>query len=246
MTTKLLYMEYFGTGAATATVEKVEATEDGRTQVSLDQTEFYPRGGGQDWDTGRIVSEHGELLVEEVRLSEDGIVWHIGTQSGEPFQAGESVTCHIDTERRTINTRLHSAGHLVDLATDRLKLPWIPGRGAHYPHMSFVEYAGEWDAEQGERIKQEMQAVIDDVITTGGENEIRFMPVEEMSAICRHVPDNIPKNKPARVVVYCGNFGVPCGGTHVQNLKDISKVTVTKIKKKDGVIRVSYAVEGIN
>jgi Ser-tRNA(Ala) deacylase AlaX len=60
------------------------------------------------------------------------------------------------------------------------------------------------------------------------------------------VPDNIPKNKPARVVMYGPEFGIPCGGTHVKNLKQIGTIKIPKLKEKKGVIRVSYGVEGIN
>lgn len=47
-------------------------------------------------------------------------------------------------------------------------------------------------------------------------------------------------------LVYLGDFGVPCGGTHVRNLKDIGKIVVTKVKSKKGLTKVSYRVEGIN
>src|SRR5437660_1685343 len=81
---------------------------------------------------------------------------------------------------------------------------------------------------------------------SGTDNTLRFMPVKEMPTICRHVPENIPKNKPARVVIYGDNFGIPCGGTHVKNLKQIGTVTVPKLKEKKGILRVNYTVEGIN
>ena len=67
-----------------------------------------------------------------------------------------------------------------------------------------------------------------------------------MHTICRHVPSNLPTNKPGRVVVYGDSFGVPCGGTHVKNLGAIGRVYVTKLKQKQGIIRLSYSVEGIN
>lgn len=190
--------------------------------------------------------DNGVFAIEEVRLDEQGIVQHIGHFSGTPFVAGADVHCSVDTERRTINTRLHSAGHMVDLAVDRLKLPWVPVKGAHYPHMSFVEYQGELAPEEAENIGKQIESIANEVMAKGGENEIRFMPVSEMHTVCRHVPENIPTNKPARVVIYNGNFGVPCGGTHVKNLNEIGHMTITKVKSKKGIIKVSYAVAGIN
>ena len=68
------------------------------------------------------------------------------------------------------------------------------------------------------------------------------MTPEEMAAGGAHVPENIPKDKPSRVMVY-DNFAVPCGGTHVKNAADVGTLTVTKIKNKGGAIRISYSVE---
>ena len=248
MTTQLVYLEDFGVVTCSAKVAAAEQTEEERTDIQLDQTCFYPRGGGQDWDTGTIKSVDGSAVfaVQEVRLDENGVVHHIGAfQSGE-LKPDEEVACAVDTERRTINTRLHSAGHVVDLVVDRLKLPLVPGRGGHYPHMSFVEYEGEVAPEETENIRQQSEQIANEVIEQGGQNEIRFMSVSEMHTICRHVPSNIPTNKPARVVIYNDDFGVPCGGTHVADLHDIGKITITKVKTKKGLTKVSYAVEGIN
>jgi Ser-tRNA(Ala) deacylase AlaX len=48
------------------------------------------------------------------------------------------------------------------------------------------------------------------------------------------------------VGVYNGDYGIPCGGTHVKMLDDVGKVIITKIKCKKGITKVSYSVEGIN
>ncbi len=46
--------------------------------------------------------------------------------------------------------------------------------------------------------------------------------------------------------MYGEDFGIPCGGTHVRNLSQIGDLKVTKLKEKQGVIRLSYSVVGIN
>jgi len=246
MATELVYLKDFDVITCSATVVSTQLVEDGRAMVILDQTCFYPRGGGQDWDEGVIESDAATFTVTEVRLNEQGVVEHVGNYQSGTFTAGEQVTCAVDAARRVINTRLHSAGHLVDMAVDQLQLPWRPVKGAHYPHMSFVEYDGEVAPEEAEQLRQQIEHAANEIVTKGGSNGIRFMPVAEMHTVCRYVPENIPANKPARVVVYNGTFGVPCGGTHVADVHDIGRMTVTKVKTKKGVTKVSYAVEGIN
>ncbi len=240
MATRLLYLEDFDVTTCDASVVEIRKTEDDRSVVVLDQTCFYPRGGGQDWDMGMI----NDFSVEEVRLDEDGVVLHIGN-SDINWPVGTSVHCEVDVERRNVNTRLHSAGHLVDMAMVEFKPDWIPGRGGHYPHMSFVEYEVN-DSQLDPTLQTRVQDRVNVLASQNYSNKILFMPPEEMGKYCRHVPPNIPKNKPSRIVLYADNFGIPCGGTHVRSVREIGNVTITKLKIKNGLAKVSYAVQGIN
>lgn len=248
MATRLLYLEDFDVVGCTATVTAVGTTEDGRVDVQLDQTCFYPRGGGQDWDTGTLSGADGAstLVVDEVRLDEAGIVHQYGRYTVGQLRVGDVVECAVDEARRTTNTRLHSAGHVIDMALDQLGQDWPPMKAGHYPHMCFVQYAVDLTPEVAERMKQEIERVANELIDAGSHNEIRFMPISEMHTVCHHVPANIPTNKPARVVLYRADFGIPCGGTHVRDIHDIGHITITKLKSKKGETSVSYAVEGIN
>lgn len=236
MATKLVYMNDFNVVNCETTVCSVKVTEDGRTDVVLEETCFYPRGGGQDWDQGQI----NDFTVEQVTIDDSGIVHHIGIGD---IKAGQTAICAVDIERRVINTRLHSAGHVVGMAVDELNLGIVPVKGAHYPHMSFVEYEGS--IEDVESALEDIQATVDCFSGSGIKNSIIFLSKSELGSVCRNVPDYIPDNKPTRVVMY-GEYGVPCGGTHVENLKEIGKIEITKIKSKKGVTKISYRIEGVN
>ncbi|MBL8159980.1 hypothetical protein JNJ66_05995 [Candidatus Saccharibacteria bacterium] len=244
--TDLLYMQDFDVEHCEATVEAVRDTEDGRVAIMLDRTCFYARGGGQDWDQGTISSGEAVFRVEEVRLDEAGVAHHIGSFESGRLAPKDHVVCQVDYDRRRINTRLHSAGHVIDMAIDRLGLDWVGGKGQHYPHLSAVEYTGTWQPEQAEPLRAAIERKANELIGQGIENTIRFMPPEQMHTVCRHVPENLPKNKPGRVVIYGDDFGVPCGGTHVRSLDQVGAIRLTKLKEKKGIIRVSYAVDGIN
>jgi len=239
-------MQDFDVERCKAIVATVSDTEDGRTDILLYQTCFYARGGGQDWDTGTITAGGAVFSVEEVRLDEHGVVHHIGTSDNVEILAEDSVTCSVDSERRSVNTRLHSAGHVIDMAVDALGLDWVSGKGQHYPHLSAVEYTGSWDPEQAEELRQKIEHRASELVLAGSQNRIEFMPVEEMKKVCRNVPENIPTNKPGRVVMYGENFGIPCGGTHLKDIHEIGEVKIPKLKQKKGIIRLSYTVEGIN
>lgn len=245
--TELLYMQDFDVETTPANIQKITSCEDGLIDIVLDQTCFYPRVGGQDWNTGIIQKDDINFIVEEVRLDEHGDVHHIGTVSTGSLADGDQVTCIVNHELRSINTRLHSAGHIVDMAVEALKLPWITIKGAHYQHTSFVEYsAEEFNQAKCADITTAIEVYANKFIAAGTINKLLFMPLDQLHTVCRHIPTNIPSNKPVCVVIYSENFGVPCGGTHVHNLADVGTIKIIKIKQKSGIIKVSYSVKGIN
>lgn len=239
--TKLLYLEDMQRMECDTYVDDVE-TKDGKTVVYLDQTVFYPQGGGQPFDTGTISTEDTKFIVEEVRFV-DGRLLHIGHFEGHPFMQGEDVKCQVDADRRKLHTRLHSGGHVLDMAVSELGYNWTPGKGYHFPDGPYVEYHGDLSDEDKEALAAKLTERMADILQRGIKTEIRFMPKEEMSKYCRHVPEFLPSGKPSRIVLY-GDFGVPCGGTHVAELSDIGHESVRKIKTQSGTIRISYDVQG--
>ena len=65
MASKKLYMDSIEAGYLRDFSAQVIAVED--NAVTLDQTLFYPIGGGQNWDTGTISWDSGKVTVTEVR-----------------------------------------------------------------------------------------------------------------------------------------------------------------------------------
>lgn len=239
MSTKLVYLENMHDLEANAYVDRVEM-QDGRDVVYLDQTILYPQGGGQPFDHGVIQSQDSKFIVEEVRFV-DGEVLHIGHFEGYPFMQGEDVHIAVDGDRRKLNARLHSGGHLVDMAVTELGLDWTPGKGYHFPDGPYVEYDGELNPEQQEELRAKIELKTNELIEQNLLVSCHFVEYEELKQLCHHVPTNLPSNKPIRVVQF-DTFAVPCGGTHVHSLGDIQKLTITKLRNKSGSIRVGYAV----
>ena len=237
--TKLLYLEDFSLLTREAKVVSV-SEENGRVVVLLDQTIFYPQGGGQPYDKGVIEGPSGKFLVEEVRFA-DGVLKHIGKFESGSFQIGEIVKCLVDEARRALHSRIHSAGHVVDMAVTALKLDWVPGKGYHFPEGPYVEYAGSLDGLDKEKLKTNIENLCNKFVEENRETKLLFMDKEKMKEVCHFVPDYIPEGKPARVVMY-GDFGVPCGGTHVSRLSEIRSMTIRKIKTEGDNIRVAYDV----
>ena len=104
MDTLKLYYEDSFMREFTARVVRCEAQND-RWAVVLDQTAFYPEGGGQACDTGML----GDARVSDVREKEDVII-HL---CDRPLEAGCTVTGVLDWDRRLDQMQQHSGEHIV-------------------------------------------------------------------------------------------------------------------------------------
>lgn len=238
--TKLIYLENFTLLQDQAIVIEIHDADD-QVTILLDQTIFYPQGGGQPYDQGTIENEHGKFLVEQVRFV-DGFVHHIGKFETGSFVVGQTVDLKVNAERRDLHSRLHSAGHVVDMAMVQLQLNVIPAKAYHFPDGPSVEYkTSEKITLDKEKLKQEIEVACNQFIAENRVTQLLFMSKNDIKSVCHHVPDFLPENKPARVVMY-GDFGVPCGGTHVMQLQDIGQMVIRKIKQDSDSIRVCYDV----
>ena len=93
---------------------KVEASFPGI--VELDKTAFYPLGGGQPADNGKIVWDGGEAVVNDVR-KKNRIRHFI---DGDLPEVGTIVEGEIDWERRYSHMRMHTSQHLVSAVVNEI------------------------------------------------------------------------------------------------------------------------------
>lgn len=237
-----IYLNDWGTTDFEGKILATQKSEEGY-QIVLDQTAFYPGGGGQACDLGVINFNGGKVDLRKVYKDENGVVYHEGTLEGDEPRKGQDVRASVDAPRRLLNSRLHCAGHMIDYAVRNLNKSWKPGKGAHYPEMSFVEYDAKEEVEDKEKLAKDIEGLLNGYIVAGGEVSVEIIPSQEV--VDKKISDYIPQAalesyRAVHVVNYPGQFKICCGGTHVKNVSDIGEVKITKIKKKDGNLRISY------
>mgnify|MGYP001795091443 FL=1 len=205
--------------------------------VILSNTIFYPQGGGQPADQGKIVGPSGMFLVEDVRLDADGVVWHFGSFTSGNFTSGERVTLQIDQERRIKHAKIHSAGHLLDCAVEQLQLTQItPTKGFHFPEGPYVEYEGV--LENGAEVLPLIQAALTEITAQNPAVIVKELTFEE----AQQQGISAPPGKSARIVNFEGFAACGCGGTHMPNAQEIGEIQLRKIKSKKGKTKISYEV----
>ena len=164
------------------------------------------------------------------------------TESTTDLEIGTEVELFVQEERRSLNSRIHTGGHLIDTAMINCGYDLHPVKGYHFPDSPYVEYEGMIDPEDRERICRELEVEANKLIASGQVVESFIVEdYDQLKEHCSTVPAYVPKDKPIRVVKV-GGVGCPCGGTHVADLSQVGELTVPKIKAKSGNIRVSYRV----
>ena len=237
--TRPLYMDGTYVFECEAKVREM-SLNDGVLSIELDQTLFHPQGGGQPSDVGLLCAE-GLPKLNVVFVSKDkakeGVIRHDckGDESMlkewlKQKENGLKVVCQVDESKRRLAARLHSAGHLLDVAIFALGFRWQAGKGYHFEEGPYVEYIPTSEGRQLDMKDAKAKTVAMDEIS------------EKMKElIAKNVPTQVGLVDGMRTIsidgVSCG-----CGGTHVESSSQIGEVAIKKIQAKQGNIRVSYAV----
>lgn len=244
--TQALYQTDTYLFTASALVLEKKALESGAWVVALDATCFHPQGGGQPADTGSITVAGGEpFQVKLVKKDPRGVVWHEG--EAEPsFAAGARVDLKVTEAARVYNARVHSAGHLIDVAMGASGCTLRPTKGYHFTPGAYVEYEGKLDAAEREALVPKVQASMEQLIAQGVKTEVKEVEAQKLDTACP--PNALPPERnlwgTGWVRVVCvGGQGCPCGGTHIKDTSELGKVQITGIKVKGKITRVSYTVD---
>ncbi len=92
--------------------EPVETAAEGdRVEVLLDETPFYPEGGGQVGDRGEIVGPSGRVVVEDTQRVAERLIVHRGRVVEGRIAVGDEVTARVDAGHRADTMRNHTATH---------------------------------------------------------------------------------------------------------------------------------------
>lgn len=197
--------------------------------VILDQTIFYPEGGGQPSDRGTL----GDAKVEYVRFINGEIIHQVKRN----ISKGEIVKGILDWDWRYKHMRIHSAGHLLHDVLMTMVKDLTPIKGGH-GKKAFIEYKGKVDP----FLKEKLETEVNKVAQKGLEIVTKFVSYDELVKQSQFVPSHLPKNKPLRILKI-GNFpAIPDGGVQVKNTKEIGKIWIPNITVEKGMTNIRYGI----
>ncbi|MEG5001630.1 alanine--tRNA ligase-related protein [Microcoleus sp. B4-D4] len=238
MATELVYLEDTYKFTYKAQVEYLANDERGQYCI-LDQTIFYPQGGGQPSDTGFFEAKGVQMPISFVTFVE-GEVRHYGDFSETLLEKGEEVLLFVDEDRRITNAKAHTSGHLLADVVESLGKGVIAFKGYHFPDGSYVEFQGNIPPEESESFISEVNNRLREILSSGGNIQASLVMLEDLKALCSNIRTNLPPDKPMRVVTMGAFQPTPCGGTHLKSLSELKEIAVTKIKRLKGNTKISY------
>jgi misacylated tRNA(Ala) deacylase len=191
--------------------------------VELDRTVFYPLGGGQAGDTGKL----GAWQVVDTRKGATGdSVLHL-LEAGAKPQVGMKLQIEIDWQRRHRLMRFHTALHLLGAV---VKAPVTGGRiGDDKAHLDF-------DIEMEKLVKEEIEARLNELTNKGHLTVAKWITDAELDArpeLVKTMSVAPPRGEGrVRLLEIPGVDLQACGGTHVKNTSEIGRLAVAKIRSE--------------
>jgi misacylated tRNA(Ala) deacylase len=217
----------------------VTAVDSETHTVVLDQSAFYPGGGGQPGDVGRLTL--GDVVYPVMKVKKKGadVMHFLGGDILLP-EIGAQVHGEIDWDRRYLLMRTHTALHVLCGVVFRDYGALVTG-GNMEPGKGRMDF--EFERLQGELVG-EIEAAVNREAEEGHDVRIKILPREEAFQIpdlirtkINLLPEGITE---VRTVEIVGLDLQADGGTHVKNTSEIGAIKVVDYKSKGAINKRIY------
>jgi alanyl-tRNA synthetase len=222
MTEKLFY-EDSHIKEFTATVKACHQ-ENKYFEVVLDRTAFFPEGGGQYADAGRL----NEIPVIDVR-EQDGVIFHI-TKS--PLTEGEEVHGRIEWELRFMKMQQHTGEHIVSgLIHDRFGY-----RNVGF-HLGTRDCTMDFNGEISKEEMEEIEVLANGAVAANVDVQISYPTDEEL--IDLEYRSKIEIEGQVRIVTIPKYDACACCAPHVKKTGEIGLIKLTDVQRYKSGVRIS-------
>ena len=226
--TELLYLKEPYLKEFDAVVEEVKDNKF----VVLDKTAFYPNGGGQLFDTGKLITEDGkEYEVVYVGKFNGNVSLEVNNKENPPLKKGMKVKGILDWKKRYKMMRSHTAAHLVSSIFHNKAKAKITGNQLGYDKIRIDFNMDNFDKEKLKEYIEEANKLIE----TNAKIKVYNMSREEaekdesIMKLAKKLPEEL---KELRIVEIEGIERQADGGTHVKSLNEIGKLEFIKADNK--------------
>ena len=235
-TEKLYYDNQERTEFEAVVIDVFEAEEG--YDVVLDQTMFYPEGGGQPADHGTLASDETVAEVTDVQLVDDVVLHRTDSDPGK----GEFVRGQIDADRRRQLMAHHTATHIIGHATRQVVGDHIRQAGAQKRTDSARLDVRHYDRLDREEINQ-IERVANEMVRANHSVSQEWPHRNDAEAEYGFdlYQGGIPPGTNIRLI-HVGDDTQACGGTHVSRTGEIGAIKIRSTEPvQDGIERITFA-----
>jgi misacylated tRNA(Ala) deacylase len=217
----------------------VVAVRDGA--LAFDRTCFYPGGGGQPPDEGRVRTQSGEMLdILSAHADADAVIWHVAASPPPPALVGQPVTLAVNRKRRRVLARHHTVLHVLNTIALRDYGAWITGVQIGTDH-SRIDFKLEGFSAA---LCAELESKVNAVLQAGHALKSYDLPEEEFRRrrdLLRTLEAQPPVHRGrVRVVEIEGFDAQACGGTHVHSTVEVGRFSIFRTENKGRINKRLY------
>lgn len=228
MTTKRLYYDDSATHSFTARIIE-RLTLDDKPAIVLDQTYFYPTGGGQPHDIGTI---NGVAIVDVQTRKSDMAVIHVLAQAIDT----DDAACEIDWVRRFDYMQQHTGQHILTQA-------FVQTANLNTVGFHLSDDTVTIDLDQASVDTQTLESaemLANSIVYENRPITARYVKPDDADGVrIRRIPEAIATD--GLRVIDIGGFDVTaCGGTHVASSGAVGIIKVIKAEKRGDKTRIEF------
>lgn len=196
--------------------------------IELENTYFYPEGGGQPCDVGTIEG----LKIVDVQI-EDGCIMHFTNMPVDQIGVGMRVTCEVDAHRRKALMQQHTGQHILSSCAEKLFNANTVGFhiGDDYVTIDLDQKLTGADVEM---LELEANSVVFNNLSViahyPSPEALSKMPLRKQPKVTENI----------RVIEVDGVDFSPCGGTHLNTTSEVGMIKIKRIEPYKTGVRIEF------
>lgn len=205
----------------TGTVLSCEKTGE-KYAVALNQTAFFPEGGGQQSDRGYI----GDAYISDVQMK-NGEILHF---ADKPLSVGQAYDCKLDFDFRFRNMQNHSGEHIISGIVHRIY--GFNNVGFHLGAEMTMDFDGELTRQQLDEIEDLANKAVYENLPV----KAYYPTDEELKSLDYRSKLDLKEN--VRIVEIKGVDVCACCAPHVKATGEIGVIKILDFEKYKGGVRL--------
>ncbi len=221
--TELLYLKEHYVNEFESIIKDVD-----NNKIILDKTYFFPTGGGQPSDIGKIIRNNEIFNVLNVRKEQEKIIHEVDK---EGLNTGDKIVGKIDWERRYKLMKAHTAAHIISEVVHKETQAVITGNQINIDKVRIDFSLDNFNKEKMQKFIEKANEIIkkDLPVTTEFKSREEAIKIPKISKLAIGLPESIKEVR----IVKIGDFDMQAdGGTHVKSTKEIGKLELLNTENK--------------